>query len=243
MRSLIFTFLVSGLIFNGGCSVVEFVKPEGAPSNEQISYGYELSRLKRSDAAEVLAVIELPEYELLSQSESVLASYGDKKDGYKSWLKMVAFDEDLLTAVRKYLLIEDERPKILFTEPVAYASLDCAMLIDEDFFYEPYADENARRIAVLEYMLEMVRSDIAEVKKDNQMISVYGMIISQGFESALRRLKDSPAEAARLDRPEGVAFSTMSYSRGRIGLVIEDYTAIVKMRLGSKGRESKFKKP
>jgi hypothetical protein len=100
-----------------GCAVLEFVTPEGSPSNEEISESYYQTELKKSDAADVLGTIHKPEYELLSQSKRVVASSGQKKKGYKTWFNMVAFDENGLTARRKYLFIVDERPKLLFVEP------------------------------------------------------------------------------------------------------------------------------
>ena len=106
-------------VLAAGCAVVEFLKPEGAPQNEEIVNIYGRTKLKVSSAADVMAVIQMPEYELLSQSKSVVASSGQKKKGYKRWFNMVAFDEGTaqlgkeglesaeyeLTAKRKYLFI------------------------------------------------------------------------------------------------------------------------------------------
>ena len=89
------------------------------------------------------------EYELLSQSKSVIGSVGQKKSGYKMWMKMVSFDEDELTAKRKYVLIEDEKPKALFVEPWASFKFNCQMVLDAEVLDEPYSNENARRIAIL----------------------------------------------------------------------------------------------
>ncbi len=65
------------------CAVVEFVIPEGPPSNQQLINNYEKVVLQTSNAADVLVTVNLPEYELLSQSKSVIASAGEKKKGNK----------------------------------------------------------------------------------------------------------------------------------------------------------------
>lgn len=124
------------------CAVVEFLTPEAPPSNQQLISNYEKVMLQTSNAADVLVTVNLPEYELLSQSKSVIASAGEKKKGYKKWCNIVAFDENTLTAKRKYLCIIDERPKALFAEPWERFRLNCELIQSEDVLNKPYADEN-----------------------------------------------------------------------------------------------------
>ena len=98
-----------------GCAVYEYAKPEEPPSNVQLFEDfYRKVELRKSSSADVLTVGGYWENELLSQSKRVVAWSGQKKKGYKSWLKMVACDENDSRANRKYLFIEDEKPKVLF---------------------------------------------------------------------------------------------------------------------------------
>ena len=92
-------------------STADFLTPEGKPSEKEAFQSYYQTELKTSTTADVLVMINLPKYETLSQSTSVIASAGEKKKGYKTWMKMVAFDENKLTAERKYLFMIDEKPK------------------------------------------------------------------------------------------------------------------------------------
>ncbi len=231
---LVFIFQLLVILCLCGCGILEFATPELPPYNKKISESYDQTKLKLSGSADVLATINLPEYEMLSQSKSVIASSGQKKKGYKTWLKMVAFDEDELTVRRKYLFIEDERPKVLLVEPRADVRFDCEMVLASEVLDEPYSDENARRIAILGQVLENVREDIKEVGQDNKAIAVCGMIINQALEAILVQLDSSPVQAAGLSEPKGIEFSHMTFDKGKIRMVIEDDIVKVKMRLGSR---------
>lgn len=216
-----------------GCQAIEFLLPEKPPSNEQIAYGYDRTMLERSSAADVLSIIHNPKYELLSQSTSVIASVGEKKGGYKTWFSMVAFDEDDLRARRKYLFIEDESPKVLQIDNRAELSFYCEIVLGGDVLHEPYADENARIIAILEQVLESTRKDVAEVSADNKVLAVGGMLINQAFQTVLVKLEAGPAQAMKLDDPAGFKFGHVSYNEGKIQMFVLGNTAIIKMRLGS----------
>jgi len=225
-----------------GCGVWdwELFKPEESAYDEQISKSYYQTKLKISNAADVLAVIHRPEYELLSQSKSVIASAGQKKRGYKTWFNMVAFDENELTAKRKYLFIVDERPDILFLEPKPNLSFDCEMVLDSNVLNRPYANENARRIAILRQSLENVRKDIDEVGQDNKMLATSGMLINQALETVLVELDRLPALASGLNRESGLEFNHINFDKGKIRMVVEGDVVTVKMRLGPLAR--KFEK-
>ena len=234
LKIYVFSFLLLAL---SGCPVVEYLTPEKPTRhNEQISECYSLIKLKTSTSAEVLEIIHMPGNELLSQSKSVIVSSGQKKGGYKNWLNMVAFDENEPTARRKYLLIADEKPKVLLVEPREGLIFNCEMVIGSDVLGKPYSNENARRLAILKQVQENVRKDTDEVSKDNKTIAVCGMLINQAIETVLLNLDESPALAARLDEPRGVKFEHTSFDKGKIQMVITDDIASVKMKLGSFAR-------
>jgi len=235
--------LLGGMM--AGCSVVEFFKPEGPPANEQIYAIYRQTTLKQSTSADVLTLFGRPEYGLLSQSKSIIAQAGQKKKGYKSWFNMAAFDENSLIANRKYAFIADERPRQLFVEPWEGVDFDCRMVLPKEVLDEPYANENARRIAILKQVGADTRKDTKEVGADNAVIARCGMIIGQAIDILAVKLDDSPALAARLSEQNGLEFEEMSFNKGRLRLVVEDDVVTVKMRLGSFAKKWKvsFEKP
>jgi hypothetical protein len=110
-----FSFLVLVVFGLCGCAIVNYFKREKPPYDTELYEVYSLTELKTSSAAEVLGMIHDPECELLSQSKSVIASFGQKKKGYKRWFNMVAFDENELTARRKYFFIVDEWGSLMQT--------------------------------------------------------------------------------------------------------------------------------
>jgi len=236
LRLLVFSFQLLAILGLPGCVVrdtVALLMPERGASYEQVAAGYQQTELKTSGAADVLGVINIPEFELLSQSKSVVASLGQKKKGYKTWLKMVAFNEDELTAQRKYFFIVDERPKSIFVEPWENLSFDCEMVLEPDVLDEPYADDNARQIAVLRRVLENVRKDADEVSPDNKTIGICGMLINQALQAVLVKLDSSPALAAGLSASAGFKFEHTSFDKGRIKMAVADDIVTVEMRLGS----------
>jgi len=232
MRHLILSAVVSCLALSG-CAVVEFLTPEKPPHYQALWEVYSFTKLRESTAADVLPVIRASKYELLSQSKSVVASSGQKRRTLHTWFNMVAFDENKLTAKRKYLLVINEVPKILFTEPWARLSFDCEMVLDADVLGKPYANENAMRIAILKQMLENARKDLDEVGPDNNTLNTSGMAINQAIEILLVDLQESPARAARLDEPSGLAFHHINLDKGKIQMLTQGDVATVKMMLGS----------
>lgn len=235
--------VLCGLI--AGCAAVEFFTPEEPPTNEQVYAIYRQTALKRSNSADVLAALGQPEYALVSQSKSIIALAGQKKKGYKTWFDMVGFDESELTANRKYVFISDERPKQLFVEPWEGVYFDCEMVLPRKVLDEPYANENAKRIAILKQVGADMRKDTGEIGADNKDIGVCGMVIGQGIETVVVKLDGSPALAGRLTDPNGLEFSHTSFDKGLLRMVVDDDVVSVRMRLGSFAKKWKvgFEKP
>jgi hypothetical protein len=180
---------------------------------------------------DVLATIHKSEREVLSQSRSVIASAGQKKKGRKIWLIMVAFDETGSTARRKYILITDDRPNLM-EDARKSLTFDCEMVLDSEVLDEPYADENARRIAILRRVLENARDDTGEVGPDNKTLDICGMLTKQALAAVLVELDSSPVLASKLSDPAGLDFSHLSFGKGKVQMLVDDDIVKVKMRLG-----------
>jgi hypothetical protein len=131
-------------------------------------------------------------------------------------------------------MIEDERPKVLFVEPWERLRFDCRVKLSEDIVNEPYTDDNTRRIAILEFILESFKNDMDEIEQDNKDIDIGGMMVNQGIKALLTKLDKTPAAAAKFDDEKGVEFEHINYDKGRVGMVVDEQDiATVKMRLGS----------
>ncbi|HIJ51810.1 MAG TPA: hypothetical protein HPP66_01495 [Planctomycetes bacterium] len=216
-----------------GCAAVDYVKPEGPPSDNQLAQSYYRTRLNVKTSADVLAIIHIPRYELLSQSKSVVASSGQKKKGHKIWLKMVAFNENDPTAKRKYFFIVDEKPKSFWVQPKRRLRFDSKMALEAEVFDEPYANESARRIAILRQVLTNVRKDISEVEKQDKTVNVCGMLISQTLETILVKLDASSELASRLNSPKGLDFDHITLGAGIIWMNIVADIVNVRIRVNS----------
>jgi hypothetical protein len=222
-----------------GCGVIGFLESEGLPTNKQIFTMYHQTTLKQSTSAEVLARFGVPKDTLLSQSKSVVALYGVRKGGKKIWFNMVTFDENELLAKRKYVLLSDATPKQLFIQPWEGLDFGCQMVLPKEVLDEPYANENARRIAILKKVESDTRKDTGEVGTDNEMLSLCGMMVGQGIDTLLTKLDGSPAQAVRFGEPNGIEFEHTSFDKGRLRMVIDNDIVTVRMQLGSFGKRGK----
>jgi len=232
-----------------GCSATSpyiWAQQEELPSLEDISASYHQTKLERSGALDVLHTIHNPEYELLSQGRSVVASLGQGKQGYRTWFNMVAFDQNKLTAKRKYFFVVDEKVKRLPNEPKRWVfepkrglMFNSEMVFEKEMLDRPYITENERLIDILRQVLRYVRRDIAELGQgaggpgsDNGMLGVCGLLINQVFETILHTLNKSPAMAARLGTAKGVKFDHINFGQGRARMVVEGDIITVKIGLG-----------
>jgi len=226
---LIFVFLL-GLC---GCRLVNYFKREKPPYDAELYESYNQTELKVSGASDVLATIHEPEYELLSQSKSVVASFGQKKGGYKSWFNIVTFDENKLTAKRKYFFIVDEKSKGLPYVPKRRLRFESRMVMESEVLDEPYANQNARRIAILRQVLANFHRDVDEVKADNKKLDICRMLINQTLETILQELYESPVLASKLTSAEGVDFDHITLGKGCISMNVVGDIVDVNVRISS----------
>lgn len=215
-----------------GCSIGEQFDA-ASPADKELSTAYRETKLKESSSADVLAVIAKPEQGLISQSKSVIASQGLNKKGYKLWFNMVAFDENALTAKRKSFFVVDEKAESVLIWPKRRLVFDAEMVLEPEVFKEPYANENARQIAILKLVSEDMRKDVAEVATDNKKIGICGLLINQTLGTVLLKLDESPVLASKLSDPNGFKFDHPTLGEGNITMNVTGDIADVNVRLGS----------
>jgi len=206
--------------------------PQPRPYDAELVQSFSRTILKQSSSAEVLSTIHRPKDEILSQSESVLVSCGQKKNGRRKWLNAVAFDEDVLTARCKYLLIVTEAPPFLFPQ-WHKCRIDLETVMAADVLDKPYANESARRIAVLRQVLDDFNDDVRDVRQDNNTIDTSAMLVNQTINGILVQLEQSPAKASQLEDLAGLDFNHISLGRGKIRMVTRGDIIKVKIKIGS----------
>jgi hypothetical protein len=228
------------LCWLGGCSVIS---PEARMQqkvrlyDKDLSAAYDQTKIKKSLTLDVLPKMGRSKDELLSQSESVVASLGQGKDGYKTWFTMVAFHEYELSVVRKYFFVVDERVHNRARRGLRF---DCETLLDKEELDNIRAAKGARQVAVLKNVLDNLQKDAAGLVgdvnapgQDNRMLDISVMLIKQVFETALLDLDRSPVLATKLSDPNGVQFDHLNFGAGKIRVQAEGNTVIVKIRLGA----------
>jgi hypothetical protein len=212
-----------------GCSYVQ--QFAASPSEEEISTAYRQTTLKESTSADVLEAITKPEGGLISQSKSVIATQGTNKEGYKLWFDMVTFDENKLTAKRKSYFIIDEKKESLLVWPRRKLDFNAEMIIEPKVLNEPYANENAKRVAILKQVAEDMKKDVAEVSPDNRKIAICGGLVNQTLGTVLYRLEESPVLASKMCDPNGFEFDHMTLGKGKITMNVTNDIADVNVKL------------
>ena len=207
------------------------------PEYQRLSSTYDQIKVNSSMTLDVLPKIDALKDELASQSESTVASVGESDDGRNTWFTLVGFHQYSLTVVRKYFFLIDEKSSRKSERGLKF---DCEIVLDEALLEPGDGAATQKATEILEAMLTHLRADVADVGsaagssgQADQTLQIGIGVLNQTLRLALLKLESSPALAARLDDPEGIAFEPMSYDQGRIGLVVNGGVATVKLRLGA----------
>jgi len=225
-----------------GCSLTypqAWIQPKDYLYDKELSATYDQTRIKKSLTLDVLPMIGQSENELLSQSDSVVASLGRSKEGYKSWFTMVAFHEYELSVIRKYFFIVDEKVEKRLTKGLGFR-FDCEMLLDKEELDKIRNTKELQQIAVLKRMRDNLSSDISDLGGGTDApasaeggLDINALLIKQVFETILRGLDRSPVLATRISDPNGIGFDHINFGEGKVRLWAEGNVAAVKIRLGA----------
>ncbi len=231
---LLIQIMATAFMFYSGCGIeepIERVTKEPKPYNKQLPAAYHKIHIKQSTSADVLAVIKQYKSEMVTQSKSVVASWGEKKETSQLWLTMAAFNEEDFTVTRKYFLTIDEKPWHLGAIGQALR-FDSEVTIDEATLTEPYPGENEKRIAIFKKTVENTRDDFAQVHQDNRVLNEGAMMTNQMMERIIYVLKESPTLAAKFDEPNGFEFDHPTLGKSRVGMTLNNDVAKIKIRIG-----------
>ena len=203
---------------------------------------YELTVLKFSTSSDVLSYVGDPESELLSQSDSVVASYGEAKKGSILWFNVVAFDEESLLAARKYAFMTDEKSRRYVVAKSLKQGFDSEAVVGQEILDKPYANENERRIAALRNVNENFTKDMNRLASDSQALNSMVLMAKQTLNGIVQILESSPAKAVRLSEYGGLEFDHMMFGKGQVRMVLEGDIAKVKVKIGTlaKGFETQL---
>jgi hypothetical protein len=209
-----------------GCGTV------GAIDRDGVFGRYDKTILKQSTSADVLSYIQDTKTEHLSQSESVLASWGNDWDSRTHWFNMVAFDEEQLTAIRKYVFTQEDYrgPN---TKPRSKLRLDVAAVIDSQTLNAAYPTQYQKSVEIFKKLRTSFLDDSKAVDFESQKLQSSSMMTSQTFNILLTMLTQSPALAEDLAKPEGLEFNHMIHGTSRARMLIEGDIVKLKIKAGA----------
>ena len=222
-KNLCLTVAIVCCVVLAGCQTIPDSKVFGR---------YYLTTLKFSTSADVLNVVADNEKELLSQSQSVIASYGQKKDAAELWFNMVAFDEARLTAVRKYAFLVDESSGLYIVTKKRTLRFDARAVVDAKVMAEPFENENARNIAILRDVSDKFSDDIGQLTFDSVDLNSAAMLTMNIFNTVLVKLDNSPALAVRLAGEAGMEFDHMNLGKGHVRMTRQGDIVSIKIKIG-----------
>ena len=210
-----------------GCSNTQLKK------ESHLLQQYDWILLKFSSSADALATIGPGDAELLSQSESVLATWGQNEKGSLLWFNAVAFDEEKLTATRKYCFLTNEKAKqfVIVAKP---RFIFCGRaVIASDILDEPYPNQNAKRIAVYKNFITSFNDDMIQLTSDSQALQSAVLMAKQALTTVLRQKLDlSPALAARFADENGLGFLHPTLGKAVVRMSIENGIADINIEIG-----------
>jgi hypothetical protein len=223
-RKLYLPIAVTLCLILTGCSTFD--------ADEQVFSRYYLTTLKLSQSTDILGIIVEDQRELLSQSESVVASWGQNKNGSILWFNMIAFDEESLAADRKYSFAVDEKARSFYIKPMQRLRFDAQIILDDQTLNHPYAGTNEKRIAVLKKILADFKQDAAQLTFDSQTLHSASMMVNQALNTIIYKLDASPALAAKLSEYAGLDFDHMTLGPAKVRMLIENDVAKIKIKIG-----------
>lgn len=201
---------------------------------------YNVTTLKVTTAADVLGSVGSKDEELVCHTASVVASWGQDEDAEMLWFNVVAFDEDHLTAMRKYALLIKETGGASLMGLKPQFRFDGQSAGNIQLLTEPYENENVRMIAILKDIHSSFKGDTKQVVLEDGDLTSGVWLAKHVFATILTKLDMSPALASRLSSEYGMAFDHMTLGPGRIRMLIRDDVVTVKIKVGenSAGFES-----
>jgi hypothetical protein len=202
--------------------------------NKDIFNRFYMTDLKQSASADVLNVIKTLQREEVTQSGNLVVSFGDDNDGMISWFNMVAFDDQTLKAARKYGFMVNERAqqRLLMKAPQKLR-FDAQAVVDPQILAGPYTDENARRLAILNWIDRQFSTDGKQISASSQILTADTLAVRQTLSGVLIQLNSNPVQAAHLADPDGVRFDHPTLGRSHIRMLIEEDIVKLKIKAGN----------
>ncbi len=247
------TWCLAALLFATSLAGCAYLSGDKLPY-ASLSVPYDRTQLKTSTTLDVLNLARDPQYQfarsaveavLLTQSDTVIGYSGRSKDGRKTWLNMVVFDEFRMTAKRKYFFCVDEEAEsapgkshqCLFP-PRKVLLFDSEFAIDPEIRTTPFATEETQRIALVRWLARQFDADVAVLTgspkspaQGNEYVLASAMMVRQTFQGILAELDKSPDLARSLSEEQGARFPHISLKEGRIRLLVQGDLATATVRV------------
>jgi len=223
VKRILFAAAVLGGLAVAGCQRFQM--------DAEVFDRFDVATLKVSRSADVINAIKKDD-ELLVQSPTVVAAWGQRDEQSRLWCNAVAFDEETLTAVRKYAAAYEQFDRSYFITARRKLRFDAELVVPRQLLDEPYTDAGDRKRAILAWAMESFREDMDTLGGENTELLSLAMLVRQTGTGILQTLDRSPGLAANLADPAGVAFDHINLGPGRVRMLVQDDITRIKIKVG-----------
>lgn len=192
---------------------------------------YYMTALKVSTSADIIPIIGA-KGEFVTQGENAVASWGETREGSVIFFNAVAFDDSTSKAIRKYAFVANPEANDLGCDAAQTMRFDAELVINPTVLSEPYANDNARKIAVLKSVLTDFNNDFSPLVTDGKILNSGSLMVNQLLKGLLTKLDASPALAANLPNITGMKFDHMNLDAGKTRMLIEGDIVKLKVMTG-----------
>lgn len=192
---------------------------------------YYMTSLEVSTSADVIPMIGAKD-ESLTQGENAVVSWGETKEGSVIFFNAVAFDDTTSRAIRKYAFVANPKAKGFGCNAVQTMRFDAELVINPNVINEPYANDNARKIAIMKSVLADFTSDLTPLIKDGKTLNSSLLMVKQLMKGLIYHLDASPALAANLQNITGMKFDHMTLDAGKTRMLIDGDIVKLKVMTG-----------
>jgi hypothetical protein len=228
--------LLAMLSLSSGCAWMERGgSPPESPTALQLLATFKATELGTSTSGDVLSSmsdLSFPGIEVISTSQNAVSISGPQDLADRTWMTLISFGDDTLTANGKYFFYINDKPRGFFHHKVTNARMDVEKVITPEVLTANYADEEQMHLAIIRDVLKGFTAASGSVKTQDRRVRSCAMAATELLGERITEYKASGASMGPITGLTGLAFDTPELGSGRIKMVISGNIVKLKMVCG-----------
>lgn len=236
LRFVVVSSLLATMSLSSGCAW--FARgsdaPE-APTPLQLLATFKGTELGVSTSGDVLAsmsYLSYPGIEIPTTSQTTVSISGPQDLADRTWMTLISFGEDNLTADGKYFMYVNDKPRGFFHHKVTNARMDIEKVITPSVLTANYPTEEEKNLAVIRDCLKGFNAAARALKTQDRRVRSCTMAGNQLLNERITDYTASPSSMGPITSMTGLAFDTPELGSGRMKMVIKGNIVKLKMVCG-----------